>query len=84
MNNNRIFLLYWGDARKVGSDLGEPTHTLIPCWMTKSLPPRNECTSCFTPTGRKHACHSLEEKVNLHFELSISTPSLPTSKFDDF
>ena len=22
-------------------DLGKPTHTLVPCWMSKPLPPRN-------------------------------------------
>ena len=32
------------------TDLGEPTHTLIPCWMSKPLPPRNECTGCFAPS----------------------------------
>ena len=25
-------------------DLGKPTHTLVPCWMPKPLPPRNQCT----------------------------------------
>ncbi len=30
-------------------DLGEPTHTLVPCWMPKPLPPRNQCTGCFAP-----------------------------------
>ena len=33
----------------MGLDLGEPTHTLAPCWMPKPLPPRNECTCCFAP-----------------------------------
>ena len=34
-------------------DLGEPIHTLLPCWMPKPLPPRNQCTSWFTlvPVG---------------------------------
>ena len=27
----------------------EPTHTLVPCWMPKTLSPRNECTGCFAP-----------------------------------
>ena len=31
-------------------DLGEPTHTLVPCWMPKPLPPRNRCTGWFAPT----------------------------------
>jgi hypothetical protein len=30
--------------------LGEPTHTLVPCWMPKPLPPRNQYTCCFVPT----------------------------------
>ena len=30
-------------------DLGEPTHTIVPCWMPKLLPPRNKCTDCFAP-----------------------------------
>ena len=28
--------------------LGEPNHTLVPCWMPKPLPPRNQCTGWFT------------------------------------
>ena len=28
-------------------DLGEPTHILVPCWLPKPLPPRNECMGCF-------------------------------------
>ena len=31
-------------------DLGEPTHTLVPCWMSKPLPSRNRCTGWFAPT----------------------------------
>ena len=31
-------------------DLGEPTHTLVPCWMPKPLPPRHQCTGWFAPT----------------------------------
>ena len=30
-------------------DLGEPTHTLVPCWMPKPLPPRNQCAGWFAP-----------------------------------
>ena len=26
---------------------GKPTHTLVPCWLPKPLPPRNECMGCF-------------------------------------
>ena len=26
---------------------GEPTHTMVPCWMTATLPPRNQCMVCF-------------------------------------
>ena len=28
----------------------EPTHALVPCWMPKPLPPRNQCTGWFAPT----------------------------------
>ena len=31
-------------------DLGEPTHPLVPCWMRKPLPPRNECMGWFVST----------------------------------
>ena len=31
-------------------DLDEPTHTLVPYWMPKPLPPRNQCTGWFAPT----------------------------------
>ena len=34
-----------------GSDLDEPAHTLIPCWMPKPSPSRNQCTSWFAPAG---------------------------------
>ena len=30
-------------------NLGEPTHTLVSCWMPKTLSPRNKCTGWFTP-----------------------------------
>ena len=36
-----------GNQKKEGkkdigvADLGEPTHTLVPCWTPKPLPPRN-------------------------------------------
>ena len=35
-----------------GFDLGKPTHTPIPCWMPKPLPPRNECMCWFAQAGR--------------------------------
>ena len=31
------------------TDLGAPTHALVPCWMPKSLPTRNKCMGWFTP-----------------------------------
>ena len=34
-------------------DFGEPTHTLIPCWMPRPLPPRNQCTCWFAPASMK-------------------------------
>ena len=34
----------------VDVDLGEPTHTLVPCWMPKPLSSRNQCTGCFVPS----------------------------------
>ena len=30
-------------------DLGEPTHTLVPCWMPKPLPPRDQWMGWFAP-----------------------------------
>ena len=29
-------------------DLGDLTHTLVPCWMSTPLPPRNQCMGWFT------------------------------------
>ena len=39
-----------------------PTHTLVPCWMSKPLRPRNQCTSCFAPT---QSCiyHTISRKL---------------------
>ena len=34
---------------------GEPTHTLVPCWMTTTLPPKNQCTICFCHNRVKSA-----------------------------
>ena len=34
---------------RLNPDLGEPTHTLVPCWMPKPLPTRNQCMGSFTP-----------------------------------
>jgi hypothetical protein len=34
---------------KLEMDLGEPTHILVPCWMSKPLPPRNQCMGWFAP-----------------------------------
>jgi hypothetical protein len=31
-------------------DLGKPTYTLVPCWIPKPLPPRNQCMGWFVPT----------------------------------
>jgi hypothetical protein len=39
---------FWFTTPTMG-DLGEPTHTLIPCWMSKPLPPRIQCTGWFAP-----------------------------------
>ena len=33
-------------------DLGEPTHTLVPCWMPKPLPTRNQCMGGFAPAPK--------------------------------
>ena len=35
--------------RSLKGDLGKPTYTLIPCWIPKPLPPRNQCTGWFAP-----------------------------------
>ena len=42
------FVLLWNPIW-LPSDLGEPTHTLILCWMSIPLPPKNESMDCFTP-----------------------------------
>ena len=34
-------------------DLGEPTRTLVPCWMPKPLPPKNQCTDWFAQPTQK-------------------------------
>ena len=46
-----LYKCYWNELSTwdIG-DLGEPTHTLIPCWVRKPLPSRNESTGCFAPT----------------------------------
>ena len=45
------FLNYENDSylKQLLTDLGELSHTLVPYWMPKPLPPRNECTGCFAP-----------------------------------
>ena len=30
---------------------GQTNHTLVPCWMSKRLLPRNQCTGCFAPSA---------------------------------
>ena len=42
------------------SDLGEPTHTRVPCWMPKPLPPRDQCRGCFAP-AKVSMVQSLDE-----------------------
>lgn len=51
-------------------DLGEPTHTLVPCWMPEPLPPRNQCTSCFAPADCRLANHIVDscEKEGPHLK----------------
>ena len=53
------------------SRLGEQTHTLVPCWMPKPLPPRNQCACWFAPT------HSLSGRFLCYFmfffKLSFAT-----------
>ena len=43
--------------------LGEPTHTLIPCWMPKSLLQRNQCTGWFAPN-----------LLNIHYQVKKVGP----------
>jgi hypothetical protein len=43
------------EGYKCKRDLGEPTHTLIFCWMPNPLPPRNQCTGWFAPTCKRWA-----------------------------
>ena len=40
-------------ASHLTCDLGEPTHTLVPCWMPKPLPPRNQCKGWLAPAPHK-------------------------------
>ena len=42
--------LHFALSKHVPMDLGEKTHTLIPCWMPKPLPSKNQCTGWFAPT----------------------------------
>ena len=46
-----LYNCYWNELSTwdIG-DLGEPTHTLIPCCVRKPLPSRNESRGCFAPT----------------------------------
>ena len=52
-----VFAVHWWPTPvSVGgsyiySDLDKPTHTPVPCWMPKPLPPKNSYTGCFTPTN---------------------------------
>ena len=55
------------------ADLGESTHTLVPCWMPKPLPPRNQCTCCFAPTL---TCISVCNNVNFESWLFFHTSKL--------
>ena len=40
---------------------GKPTHALVPCWMPKPLPPRNQCTDQFAP--------AMKSRVRVHKQL---------------
>jgi hypothetical protein len=40
----------WNESVLNFVDLGEPTHTLVPCRMSKPLPLRNQCKGWFDPT----------------------------------
>ena len=38
-----------------GRGLHEPIYTLVPCWMSKLLPPKTECMHSFAPSwGLRH------------------------------
>jgi hypothetical protein len=37
---------------------GKPTHTMVPCWKTATLPPRYHCTGCFVPTPITYGPHN--------------------------
>ena len=43
------------EGYKCKRGLGKPTHTLVPCWMPKPLPPRNQCTGWFAPACKRWA-----------------------------
>lgn len=59
--------------------LGEPNHTLVPCWMmTVALLPTNECLGCFPPTffsggGEVKKCrkddNKKEDVANVNWEV---------------
>ena len=54
-------------------DLGEPTHILIPCWMPKPLPSRNQCIGWFAPTQINRVL-----ELSFFFETKRRTSSLNT------
>ena len=62
-----LHVFYVRCIREVLEELGEPTHTLVPCWMPRPLPPRNQCAGCFAPAvleGHFHA-HALTTVVTM-------------------
>lgn len=43
----RLLFNLFGEFKDPTNGSGESTHTLVPCWMFRSLPPMNHCTGCF-------------------------------------
>ena len=57
-------------------DLGKPTYTLVPCWMSNPWPPRNECMGCFAPTNCKESLVlGMHNEYHEHCQFKFETRS---------
>jgi hypothetical protein len=82
-HHQSIWLMVWLALKRLtqGSrNLGEPTHTIVSCWMPKPSTPRNQHTGWFAPTrvplyilsgrySRLHLKRGLFEASFVHFIL---------------
>ena len=68
---------------------GAPTHTLIPCWMPKPLPPGNQCTGWFAQAAgplRMRIQGSMQtkgEKRGTHHRLEFRSHTLASKILDE-